>query len=179
MRVKDLPNGIRQLAESLVDEKYIDDECGNYKETNKLNLAFDWDDSPQKQYFWIEIYDGNFQPFYDLYGKEPNDRWYWMEQQEPVKDYNYLIELFNEWDNEHISLTYYKDEVCHIHDIKERLFIGSLQSTISWIEEQLNPKEPIKLNITDTELIEMINNWSMTEITINDVYNKFKNVKPI
>jgi len=163
MKIKDLPNGLRQLA-----------EFRNIENEDRLRAAFGWAKSDEGFIFWHQIDDGNFQPFYYKYGKEPNNRWFWMDKK---YDYNYLMELFEDWSDGH-SITGYGGGIFQIHDTRGRLFEGNLKSTIEFIKEQLKPKEPVNITLTEDELLEIVNNWSMSGVSIKNIYDNFKNVKP-
>ena len=71
MLIKDLPEPIRKLA-----EKRCKEFCKNYNCTNlfgaksigKLNNAFVYDETYEKVGFWISIHNGNFTPYYAMYG---------------------------------------------------------------------------------------------------------------
>lgn len=58
MEIIDLPIEIQELVEKRRTSL-----------SDNLDGAFVWLDAPEKQFFWNEINNGNFEPFYKLYPK--------------------------------------------------------------------------------------------------------------
>lgn len=66
MKIKDLPEGLRQLAKSRVNKRFYYEK---YKENNELIYAFHWADTPELHDFWDSIHKGDFSVYYEKYGK--------------------------------------------------------------------------------------------------------------
>lgn len=63
MKLKDLPQPIRELAEQRIREQGRDD----YEpEESTLVASFTWFETEEGKDFWEEIYNGNFDVFYQL-----------------------------------------------------------------------------------------------------------------
>lgn len=77
MKLKDLPQPIRELAEKRIREQ------GNEPDGEKdlgaviFNGGFDWDETIEGEDFWNEVAEGNFTPFYERY---PQSKQYTLEQ---------------------------------------------------------------------------------------------------
>ena len=63
MKLKDLPQPIRELAEKRIREQGRDDYDSD---TSDLVSAFTWLETEDGFSFWHEIYKGNFDVFYKL-----------------------------------------------------------------------------------------------------------------
>ena len=63
MKLKDLPQPIRELAEKRIREQGNDDYN---PEKNTLRNAFYWDETEEGHDFWSAINEGNFDVFYRL-----------------------------------------------------------------------------------------------------------------
>jgi hypothetical protein len=59
--ISKLPPEIRELAEKRRSERVFPSE------TDKLSEAFDWDNTPEKHLFWMEIDRENYSVFYTIY----------------------------------------------------------------------------------------------------------------
>lgn len=67
MKIKDLPQEIKELAlKRQVEQGNKPNEELDLIE-NKGNGNFMWDKTPERDLFWCKINLGNFKPFYDLY----------------------------------------------------------------------------------------------------------------
>jgi hypothetical protein len=61
MKLRDLPQPIRELAEKRIREQ------GFKPYDNMIASWFDWEKSEEGNEFWSEVYKGNFAPFYERY----------------------------------------------------------------------------------------------------------------
>ena len=59
--ISKLPEPIRALAEKRRSE------CPTGTNSDELDAAFTWWNTPEKDKFWVEIKNGNYSVFYDLY----------------------------------------------------------------------------------------------------------------
>lgn len=64
-KISDLPDGLRQLAESRVDPNFTNPGWGKEVKDEIVN-AFEWSETEEGDDFWDEIHQGNFKPYYDL-----------------------------------------------------------------------------------------------------------------
>lgn len=71
MKLRDLPQPIRELAEKRIREQ------GFKPYDNMIASWFDWEKSEEGNEFWSEVYKGNFAPFYERY---PEPKQYTIEQ---------------------------------------------------------------------------------------------------
>lgn len=63
MKLRDLPQPIRELAEKRIREQ-------GFKPYDNMSASwFDWEKSEEGNEFWSEVYKGNFAPFYERYTK--------------------------------------------------------------------------------------------------------------
>ena len=65
MKIKDLPQEIKELA--LLRQKEAGNEVNEDVDLDYCLESFTWYKTPERAFFWNAIYQGNFQPFYDLY----------------------------------------------------------------------------------------------------------------
>lgn len=61
MKIKDLPEGLRQLAEKRYEE-------APEPKTKNIEDGFYWVDTPEGEDFWEAIGEGDFAPYYEKYG---------------------------------------------------------------------------------------------------------------
>lgn len=70
MKIKDLPEPIRSLAESRFDPSWHPSVEPYFMNNNELNVAFDWSRTPEGSDFWYKINQGDYEPFKGLYKSE-------------------------------------------------------------------------------------------------------------
>jgi len=66
LKMKDYPKKIRDRVKEIA--------CGTYNKNFGLMYQFDWEESCEGADFWVEINDGNFDVFYEMYPKEENEK---------------------------------------------------------------------------------------------------------
>jgi len=71
MIIKDLPERIKQLALQRQQERYNPHDEDIDLELEAEFGNFDWFLTPEGREFWTKINDGDFSPFYELYGPDP------------------------------------------------------------------------------------------------------------
>ena len=67
MKLKDLPQPIRELAEKRVREQGNEPDGEKDLTNDKQIGGFDWHKTQEGDYFWEEISKSNFTPFYERY----------------------------------------------------------------------------------------------------------------
>ena len=77
MKLKDLPQPIRELAEKRVREQGNEPDGEKDLTNDKQIGGFDWHKTQEGDYFWEEISKSNFTPFYERY---PQSKQYTLEQ---------------------------------------------------------------------------------------------------
>ena len=66
MKLKDLPQPIRELAEKRIREQGNEPNENNHLSDEKAEGGFNWSETVEGSKFWETIYDGNFDVFYQL-----------------------------------------------------------------------------------------------------------------
>lgn len=66
MKLKDLPQPIRELAEKRIREQGNEPRLNSYLSDDKSEGGFNWHDTFEGEDFWNEIDNGNFDVFYQL-----------------------------------------------------------------------------------------------------------------
>lgn len=136
--ISNLPKDIRELAELRRSEQ--PEFCKFWDgDPDKLSYAFKWSDTPEKKDFWGEIYyQGNYQPYYDLY---PNHEW-----RQPVFEWGEEVEVrdsdIDDWKSRLYLITIKGARlpyICLTRGHEEAFKKGQLFSTCAW--EQIRKKE--------------------------------------
>lgn len=95
MKIKDLPNGLRKLAESKIDVDFY--HYSYFLKSGRLLDAFLWEGTKEGDCFWSSINDGDFKPYYELI--EIKDLDYWKSSAEenyintPISVLKYISKL--------------------------------------------------------------------------------------